>query len=187
MGNDMEKAQLCSTLGRSIEARGDWTSSMARSVWFPSSLSSVKCYPSIKLCLLCGHSYSRFPVQGKVLYANGDVYVGNFEDGARIGTGELTKNTGELLHLVWKDQITCHIKYSNGDIYDGDFAMDGEKSGRHGRGVQRFINGDVYEGEWALDLRHGDGVLTVAPANHPPMMSSEDKVCTFRRFCPHPS
>ena len=71
--------------------------------------------------------------QGREVYANGDVYDGDFANDRRDGKG-----------VYW---------YSNGNVYDGQW-KDGHV---HGQGLMKYVNGNIYEGEWVDDRRTGSG------------------------------
>lgn len=64
---------------------------------------------------------------GKMKYANGNKYDGNWIYGKRHGLG-----------------IQDNVDKS---FYDGEW-MDDK---RHGQGTNRFVNGDIYEGKWIND------------------------------------
>ena len=66
------------------------------------------------------------------------VYDGQYQHGARYGTGVFT--------------------WPNGDTYDGCWQSDR----RNGRGVLRTIDGDVYDGKFVGDEKCGDGALRTA-------------------------
>lgn len=74
--------------------------------------------------------------QGKVIYANGDQYEGNFVDGYRQGHGKYT--------------------WENGAVYVGNYES-GKKSGF---GILEFADSDqMYIGEWKDNQREGLGIL----------------------------
>ena len=66
---------------------------------------------------------------------NGDIYEGDFSNGAYNGQGKLISK--------------------NGNIYTGGFA----NSKRDGKGLYRWKNGDEYSGSWAMGIRNGDGIF----------------------------
>lgn len=81
---------------------------------------------------------------GTEKFVNGDLFMGNYENGKPNGFGE--------------------YHWSNGSTYKGYF-----KNGlRHGKGVWRknFGKSDVYDGEWANDKKSGFGVYTWASGNY---------------------
>lgn len=61
---------------------------------------------------------------GKMTYANGDIYEGEWKDSQKNGHGK----------YIWTD----------GDVYEGEW-KDGM---RNGQGKYTYANGNVYEGEW---------------------------------------
>lgn len=74
--------------------------------------------------------------RGKEVFANGDVYEGDFADGRREGTGVYA--------------------YSNGNVYTGEW----KEGGVHGKGAMKYANGNAYEGDWVNNLRTGVGLYT---------------------------
>lgn len=72
---------------------------------------------------------------GRMIYSNGDEYIGNWIKGSRNGHG-----------------VT---KYSNGDEYIGNWV----KSSRNGHGVMKYKDGDEYTGEWLNDKKNGKGCM----------------------------
>ncbi|MBQ1727533.1 MAG: hypothetical protein II039_09130, partial [Treponema sp.] len=69
---------------------------------------------------------------GRMLYANGDVYNGEWKDGEPYGQGKM--------------------KWANGDTYSG-----GWKKGKlHGRGVFEEKGGCEWDGIWNANARTGD-------------------------------
>lgn len=117
-------------------------------------------------------------------YANGDVYEGEWQNGAMHGKGELTFHNGREYvgefkndkydgfgKLIWQDGSYYlgwfkngnfngkgTYLFSNGSIYEGQWLDDK----RHGYGKMQFVDGDVYEGEYQNDMRHGKGTYTYA-------------------------
>lgn len=74
--------------------------------------------------------------QGKMMYANGSVYEGQFENGQRYGQGTYISHDG------W--------------TYEGQF----ENNAVHGQGKMIYANGDIYEGQFENNVRHGQGTYT---------------------------
>ena len=74
--------------------------------------------------------------EGRVLFANGNTYVGGFRCDMLHGYGILT------------DRET-------GNVYEGEF----EDDKRHGKAIFRY-SGCVYEGEYRNNKRHGKGKET---------------------------
>ena len=83
--------------------------------------------------------------QGKMTYANGDVYEGGWRNGLRHDQGKMTYDNGG-------------VYAKDGDVYEGAW-QDGL---RHGRGTSRYANGNVYEGEYRDDKKHGRGTFRSA-------------------------
>ncbi|MBP3322157.1 MAG: hypothetical protein J6M12_07355 [Clostridia bacterium] len=102
--------------------------------------------------------------QYKIVYSEGDVYVGQMDGLQRSGKGEMTYAGGD--HYVgdfFADRIhgTGVFTYADGDVYEGSFAG-GKKSGQ-GKYTWVFADGTsgaVYEGAFKNDKRNGYGVFT---------------------------
>ena len=73
---------------------------------------------------------------GTMVYNDGSMYEGEWENGSRHGQGTLT--------------------WDNGDIYEGQW----ENNVRQGQGTMTWDNGDVYEGQWEKNVRQGQGTIT---------------------------
>ena len=88
---------------------------------------------------------------GKLIYANGDVYSGEFEDGSKHGSGQLTlaikkeekkeKDETAVVDKIMKAGAT--IEESAG-IYIGEFYKDE----MHGNGTFTFADGSEYIGRF---------------------------------------
>jgi hypothetical protein len=104
--------------------------------------------------------------KGSMVYANGDVYEGMWEDDLPNGVGTLT-TTAAAASSKMKSGASKHhptSTSSKGDddeevqakeVYKGQF-LNQKKSGK---GTYIFANGDIYEGSWENNVRHGKGVL----------------------------
>jgi hypothetical protein len=106
--------------------------------------------------------------KGKLTYANGTVYEGDWVDGEFIGTtlppnftgkGKLTDKEGNTYEgdIVngkpnGKGKMTYTI-YENGAVYEGDW-KDGEPNGK---GKMTWGDGSYYEGDHVNDKWHGYG------------------------------
>ena len=74
--------------------------------------------------------------RSRIVYANGDTYEGDVEEGVLCGEG-----------------VLC---FTNGDRYEGEF----KNNSRWGSGVMHFATGDQYEGRWNDAQMHGHGIMT---------------------------
>lgn len=121
--------------------------------------------------------------EGTMLYYNGDIYEGTWNENVRSGFGKLRCSSGEEFEGHWLDDerhgrglvryvdgstfkgVFEHnkrqgpgiLRFSNGDEYAGSF-IDNSMTGE---GVMRYRNGDVYEGMWKEGRRHGEGKYTL--------------------------
>lgn len=87
-------------------------------------------------------------------------YVGEVDptNGLRCGKGTLTYNSGNVYDGEWRDGAANGIgekRYANGDVYRGCW-VDGKRSGRGG---YLYARGDYFEGMYADDEPNGYGVL----------------------------
>ena len=83
-------------------------------------------------------------IKGEMLYANGDVYNGEWDQNSN--------------NVNWKSGKGTML-YANGDIYDGEWRYDH----RFGKGILTYANNEnylEYDGQWQSDIPNGDGTLT---------------------------
>jgi len=73
--------------------------------------------------------------RGKKVYADGNVYEGEWKAGKYEGRGI--------------------FRYANGNVYEGEY----KANKKEGRGIFRWANGNVYEGEWKADKKEGRGIF----------------------------
>ena len=94
---------------------------------------------------------------GSILYFDGQIFEGHFENGERKGYGRLIDLNGDLMEGTWSNgEMTGpgHI-HTQGKRYKGDT----ENQLPHGQGTIRLKNGIVYEGAFQHGLMHGKGVM----------------------------
>lgn len=124
---------------------------------------------------------------GRVRWANGDVYTGELLKGRRHGQGELSWASGQRYSGSWVNdtpQGKGQMAFANGNRYEGEVA-DGlpQGTGRmlyasgdrfegrfnrgspDGQGTYHWANGQVYEGPWLNEQPHGKGRLRFANGN----------------------
>ena len=111
---------------------------------------------------------------GKMVYANGDVYVGQWVADRRHGEGKMDYASGDVYVGQWEAgmHLTGRRKYvGTGHVYDGEW-LDDVPHG-HGRmtygsdwqeGNASMREGDVYEGPW-VQGRHGEGEVFISYQN----------------------
>lgn len=80
--------------------------------------------------------------KGKLIYPNGDYFIGHFDHNKRVGKGKEV--------FLNPDDGTIE------ESYEGDFVNDV----RHGKGVYHSLNGKVYKGEFKDGLPNGKGSFT---------------------------
>lgn len=131
-------------------------------------------------------SKSTWSGEGKVAWANGDVFEGTLVDGKRQGVGKFSWQDGQYNgewaddkatgkgNLTFKngDEYTGNVqsavaegegvmKFASGDIYRGSFV----KGKAQGQGTYLWRNGQSFEGAWLQDQPQGKGVLKYANGN----------------------
>ena len=97
--------------------------------------------------------------KGKLTYADGAVYTGDFSSGQRQGKGLYRSKNGDTYDGEWKNDKfdgQGKLALASGLRYEGSF-KDGKRSGS---GVQVHPDGRQYSGAWANDKANGTGVLT---------------------------
>ncbi len=97
---------------------------------------------------------------GKMNYANGDYYEGNWKDDLREGEGTLINNNGDKFFGIWKNDTlneNVEIIYINGDTYKGNL-KEGKKNGK-GIYAYKHLN-IIYEGNFENDKKNGYGIIT---------------------------
>lgn len=109
-----------------------------------------------------GEWHQNEPVgEGKMEYANGDVYEGTWENGQRNGHGVMTYASGAVYDGEWlNDQRSGEgtLSYDDGRTYKGAWKNDQ----RNGEGTYTYTTGSVYDGEWENDQRNGNGTMRYA-------------------------
>ena len=84
--------------------------------------------------------------QGKMTYADGGVYIGDWRYDQRYGEGTMKYTGGNVYHGNW----VSDKRHGEGTmIYEGQ--VDGKEGGE-------YVN--VYHGNWFSDKRHGKGTMT---------------------------
>lgn len=116
--------------------------------------------------------------QGKMLFGNGEIYIGNFKADQREATGLCKFPNGCIYRGAWKDDkphglgwlftprneiIDCRfedwkvadgqvkILFANGEFYEGSM----KNNMRNGTGEHHYLNGDQFNGEFQNDKRIG--------------------------------
>ena len=106
---------------------------------------------------------------GEAVFPNGDTYSGEFDDGARSGTGtyvysasppaeegEEPKPPVASYEGGWKAGAKSGLgvmTYSTGAKYHGSFTG----GAIEGQGTMYYANGDIFIGEWTAGKKHGSG------------------------------
>ena len=93
-----------------------------------------------------------------IIFANGDRYEGETQNGFLCGHGKMTYENGDVYVGEWFNNNhhgNGRLQYVYDDVYAGQF-INGEKNGH---GYYHWQNGNMYKGYWLNDNFHGDGVL----------------------------
>lgn len=103
--------------------------------------------------------------QGKYLWTDGCVYVGEWCKGRPMGRGTFSWPSGATYEGHFTNGYmhgTGTFTASNGDTYKGKWVM----NLKHGYGGKSFAVGDFYEGEWRRGLQNGQGRYQWSNGNH---------------------
>ncbi|KAL9185825.1 hypothetical protein ACHAXT_003602, partial [Thalassiosira profunda] len=95
---------------------------------------------------------------GRMGYASGSVYEGQWENGHHCGHGKNWYANGDVYEgWWWMNQYHGHgrLVWAGGDKYEGEWA--GDKM--NGKGTYFFETGNVYEGGWKGGTKTGWGTL----------------------------
>ena len=95
--------------------------------------------------------------RGKMTFASGNTYNGQWKNGMMHGLGEFVfagtgeRYVGEFVNGAYNGQGKLY--YPSGHVYDGSFS----RGKRDGTGTLLMPNGDRYEGNWIADKTGGYG------------------------------
>lgn len=99
---------------------------------------------------------------GQSIFVNGDMYIGEYVNNKREGTGTYYWAATGLIYIGhWKNNQRSglgRMVYADGGRYYGQWLLDK----KNGKGRYTYPNGDAYNGEWANDLKDGHGTYTFA-------------------------
>jgi hypothetical protein len=99
--------------------------------------------------------------RGTLTKANGDIYIGEFENGLFNGEGEYRWAGSQL---KYKGQYRngqmhgCGVLHNHNGIYEGSFTH----GFMNGKGIMTFYNGDKYSGEFKDSTMSGYGCYRLA-------------------------
>lgn len=94
---------------------------------------------------------------GKIIWAQGDVYLGDLVLGQRHGKGHMTWANGQHYEGDWVRDIAsgkAKLRFANGNQFDGE-VQDGTPQGV---GTMRYASGDTYTGQFKTGEPHGKGL-----------------------------
>jgi len=98
---------------------------------------------------------------GRMEYANHDIYDGQWKNGIRHGQGKMISQDGVYIGQFCKDlkDGKGRMEYCDGGMYEGNWSL----GKRHGKGAwsNHIKPGYVasYSGDWVYDVREGNGEL----------------------------
>ena len=98
---------------------------------------------------------------GVMVYADGDMYEGQWRAGKKEGVGTLHLATGSKYvgqYVAGKQEGQGTFHYATGDRYEGEWVA-GEQEGQ---GTYHYADGNRYEGEWVADKKEGQGTYYYA-------------------------
>lgn len=101
-----------------------------------------------------GHTFSG---NGKITWANGDVFEGDLQKGQRHGKGAFIWANGNRYTGDWVNDTprgTGTLQFANGDLYEGE-VVDGTPKGR---GKMAYASGDSYVGQFSTGVPQGQGL-----------------------------
>ena len=105
---------------------------------------------------------------GKMTYASGNYYEGNWCENKRNGQGIMwwvtsnEKYTGNWVDN-YQSGFGTHIWLDSGNdnkLLRNRYVGYWEKGLRHGKGTFYYSNGSMYEGDWVQNFKQGHGVFT---------------------------
>ena len=81
---------------------------------------------------------------GKLIYPNGDVYIGCFDEGRPYGVGTYRAYNGQVFRGLHSQDgfLRGELSLTNGDRYSGEFVQ----GQMQGLGIYYHNNGNIYEG-----------------------------------------
>jgi|UniRef100_A0A7S4GBG3 radial spoke head protein 1 len=99
---------------------------------------------------------------GQTIFVNGDMYIGEFVNNKREGTGTyFWTKTGLIYTGQWKNNQRSglgRMVYADGGRYYGQWLLDK----KNGKGRYTYPNGDTYNGDWEDDKKEGFGTYIFA-------------------------
>ena len=120
--------------------------------------------------------------EGKLDYANGDFYIGQWKDDKRHGYGVFHSAVEGIYEGYWVNGLRegqGKMSYRTGDVYEGNWKRDLF----HGQGVLVCAAGgmDKYDGNWEAGKHQGKGTLFYKSGARFEGLFKDDKVCATLR------
>ncbi|KAM3137522.1 hypothetical protein pb186bvf_010312 [Paramecium bursaria] len=108
-----------------------------------------------------GKSSRDYTGRGKALYANNEIYDGEYDNGIRQGKGVYIYANGDR----YEGDFIKNLKHGIGKLVykdKGEYYGQWENGQRHGEGIFTYVNKDVYSGWWAFGKKDGKGTYVYA-------------------------
>ena len=105
------------------------------------------------------NDYGLFHSCGRIIFSNGNEYIGEWKNGFFNGRGIMNYSNGDKYEGHWKNDLFNGygiMNYSNGDKYEGEW----KNNLFNGYGIMNYSNGDKYKGQWENDFFDGYGIMT---------------------------
>ncbi|XP_047340912.1 phosphatidylinositol 4-phosphate 5-kinase 6-like [Impatiens glandulifera] len=102
--------------------------------------------------------------QGKYLWTDGCMYMGEWQKGKIIGKGRFSWPSGATYEGEFKSGYMDGTgTYTGGEgTYKGNWVS----NLKHGKGTKNYANGDYYDGDWRRGLQEGQGRYHWKNGNH---------------------
>ncbi|CAF1218516.1 unnamed protein product [Rotaria sordida] len=94
----------------------------------------------------------------------GNRYEGEWKDGKKHGKGKMDYANGYKYIGDWVEDVATGegvFIWTNGDQYEGQY----QNGQRHGKGLYTYANGDKYMGDWFEDKKSGQGIFIWGPTS----------------------
>lgn len=164
--DDVTKYSCCEDLTYHLEgvemrdaynARGIYTGTVSRKDQVPHGMGCMKYHMQGRIYE--GHwFYGHWHGLGKIINANGDVYVGLVVKDLREGRGKLYYADGRVFEGTFEqdDPVKGTLTFPDGARYVGEL----HNGCRHGYGVYYFTDGSIYSGQTVMNVLEGKGKMT---------------------------
>ncbi|CAF2670496.1 unnamed protein product [Rotaria sp. Silwood2] len=123
--------------------------------------------------LIAGISQAMITCRPSIIHVHvdeiGNSFEGEWKDGKKHGKGKMNYANGYTYTGDWVEDVATGegvFIWTSGDQYEGQY----QNGQRHGKGSYTYANGDKYTGDWFEDKKLGQGIFIWGPtsawANH---------------------